>query len=295
MELIQLFYIIDEFCKSYEKKWRKLLVSCNGRRIRKSRLTMSEILTIMVNFHLSGYRTFKWYYEKEVLGNTYLHTCFPNAVSYNQFLELTQANLVPLTHLLVFLMGQSEKTGTYFIDSSSIVVCSNLRIRSHKTFDGIASRGKTSEGWFFGFKLHIVVNDKGELMAAKITTGKVTDNNTKIVQALANGLCGRLFGDKGYISQKLFEALWQKGLKLVTGVKRNMKNKLMPLVDKLLLRKRFIIETINDHLKNNEQIEHSRHRSLIGFMANMTAGLIAYQVQPKKPRIRFGRGVFIGG
>jgi hypothetical protein len=246
----------------------------------------------MINFHLSGYRTFKWYYEKEVLGCTYTHSCFPKAVSYNQFLELVRANLVPFIHLLAFLMGQSDHTGSYFIDSSSLVVCSNLRINQHKTFAGIATRGKTSEGWFFGFKLHIVVNDRGELMAAKVTTGKVADNDRGVVHSIAKGLTGRLFGDKGYISQELFKRLWKDGLKLVTNIRKNMKNKLIPIMDKIMLRKRFIIETINDHLKNNEQIEHSRHRSLAGFITNLMAGLIAYQMQPKKPRLRFcGLGI----
>jgi len=290
MELVTLFYIIDEFCKGYERKWQKLLKAnllSSGKPTHShaSRLKMAEILTIAVNFHLSGYRMFKWYYTKEVLGKTYTHSCFPKAVSYNQFLELIRANLIPLVHLLIFLMNGSEKTGTYFIDSTSLVVCSNHRTSQHKTFKGIATMGKTSEGWFFGFKLHIVTNDKGELMAAKVTTGNVADSNMEVVGMLARNLEGKLFADRGYVSGKLFDLLWEKGLKLVTDIKKNMKNKLMPLIDKLLLRKRFIIETINDHLKNNEQIEHSRHRSLSGFMTNLISGLIAYQVQPKKPSL----------
>ena len=290
MELIELFYIVDEFCKSYETKWRRYLIKSGVQvKHKSSRLSMSEILTIMIYFHLSGYRTFKWYYEKAILGNPYLKSCFPNAVSYNQFLRLSAQHLLPIVHCLAFLMSLSTKTGLYFIDSTSIVVCSNLRINSHKVFAETAARGKTSEGWFFGFKLHIVINDRGQLMAAKITTGNVADCSQDVVESLTKNLTGRLFGDRGYISSSLFKKLWAKGLKLVTGIKKNMKNKLVDLADKILLRRRFIIETVNDHLKNSEQIEHSRHRSPAGFLVNLITGLIAYQVQPKKPSLNLRR------
>jgi len=289
-QLIALFYLTDEFCKDYLPGWYKLLLRSGAiSRRRPSRLSVPEILTIFIHFHQSGYRTFKWYYEKYVLGDTYMHSCFPEAVSYNQFLELARANLIPLAHFLLFLISQSEKTGIYFVDSTSLEVCSNLRINRHKTFADLASRGKTSEGWFFGFKLHLVFNDRGELMAFRITPGHVADNDHDLVDRLTGGLFGKLFGDKGYISNRLFRRLWSRGLKLVTSIRRNMKNTLMSLVDKIFLRKRFIAETINDHLKNNEQIEHSRHRSLAGFLVNLFSGLTAYQLLPKKPSLNLGQ------
>jgi hypothetical protein len=252
-------------------------------------MNVSEILTIIIYFHQSGYRCFKWYYEREVLGDTYMHSCFPGTVSYNQFLELARANLIPLAHFLLFLISQSTKTGIYCIDSTSLEVCSNLRINRHKTFAGLASRGKTSEGWFFGFKLHLIVNDRGELMAVRITPGHVADNDHDLVNRLTGDLFGKLFGDKGYISSRLFKTLWYKGLQLITSIRKNMKNTFMSLIDKIFLRKRFIVETINDHLKNNEQIEHSRHRSLAGFFVNLLSGLTAYQLLPKKPSLNLGQ------
>lgn len=287
MELVSLFYLIDEFCKEYEPQWRQSLVENSlCQRQRKSRLSLPDVLTITVFFHLSGYRMFKWYYEREVLGQGFTASCFPSAVSYNQFLELMGNSLVPLGHCLLWLCSLSTKTGIQFIDSTSIVVCSNLRINRHKVFQASAARGHTSEGWFFGFKLHIIVNDRGELLAVRVTPGNMADANKAIVTGLAKGLSGKLYGDKGYLSKELFEQLWQQGLQLVTNIRRNMKQRLLPLWDKLMLRKRFIIETINDHLKNNEQIEHSRHRSFTNFSVNLLAGLIAYQLQPKKPQIR---------
>lgn len=287
MELVTLFYLIDEFCKEYEPQWRQsLLDSGTKQRRTTSRLSLSEILTITIYFHLSGYRMFKWYYEREILGSTFAGSCFPNAVSYTRFLELMSTSVVPLGHCLLWLCTLSTRTGIQFIDSTSLVVCSNLRIAQHKVFKDVAMRGRTSEGWFFGFKLHLIVNDRGELLAVKLTPGNVADNNQTVVRGLTKGLHGKLFADKGYISQDLFETLWRQGLQLVTNVRKNMKNRLLPLMDKLLLRKRFIIETVNDHLKNNEQIEHSRHRSLTNFSTNVLAGLIAYQLQPKKPSLR---------
>lgn len=292
MELVTLFYCIDEFCKDYEPGWQQsLLDSGIKQRCTASRLSLSEILTITVYFHLSGYRMFKWYYEREIRGNGFVASCFPASVSYTRFLELMSSSVVPFGHCLLWLCSLSVRTGIQFIDSTSLVVCSNLRIARHRVFKGIASRGRTSEGWFYGFKLHLMVNDRGELLACKLTSGHVADSNQAVVQALASGLHGKLYGDRGYISQDLFHALWQQGLQLVTNVRKNMKNRLLPLMDKLLLRKRFIIETVNDHLKNNEQIEHSRHRSPTNFCVNVLAGLIAYQLQPKKPSLRLGKNL----
>lgn len=290
MELVTLFYLIDEFCKEYEPQWQQSLLD-NGLKQRRttSRLSLSEILTITIYFHLSGYRMFKWYCEREIRGSSFAASCFPDAVSYTRFLELMSSSLVPLGHCLLWLCGLSTRTGIQFIDSTSLVVCSNLRINQHKVFKHSAARGRTSEGWFYGFKLHIIVNDRGELLAVRMTPGNVSDANKDVVTGLAKDLQGKLFADKGYISQELFEALWQQGLKLVTNVRKNMRNRLLPLMDKLLLRRRFIIETVNDHLKNNEQIEHSRHRSLANFSTNVLAGLVAYQLQPKKPSLRLGR------
>jgi transposase len=182
---------------------------------------------------------------------------------------------------------QSKKgatTGISFIDSTSIKVCHNIRIKRNKVFAGLAKRGKSSMGWFFGFKLHLVVNDQGEILSFFITAGNVSDRDP--VKHLTKNLMGKLFGDKGYLSKKLFEDLFQRGLQLITNIRKNMKNKFVPLMDKMLLRKRFIIETINDQLKNISQIEHSRHRSVTNFMVNLLAGLAAYIHQPKKPSIK---------
>ncbi|SFE85186.1 IS982 family transposase [Nitrosomonas sp. Nm166] len=174
-------------------------------------------------------------------------------------------------------------SGISFIDSTRISVCHNRRIWSHQVTAAFAAWGKTSVDWFYGFKLHLVINDQGELLSVKITAGNVDDRDP--VPELARSLFGKLLGDRGYISQTLLEQLWEQGVQLVTRVRRNMKNRLLPLFDKLLLRKRSIIEAVNDQLKNISQIEHSRHRSPFNFFVNLVAGLVAYTFREKKPSL----------
>ena len=133
------------------------------------------------------------------------------------------------------------------------------------------------------FKLHLIINDKGELLAFKLTPGNTDDR--KPVPDMTTDIIGKLFGDRGYISQPLFEQLYKQGLKLITRRKKNMKQQLIKLMDKILLRKRSLIETVNDRLKNISQIEHSRHRSVWNFMVNLFSGLIAYTYLPTKPSL----------
>ena len=170
------------------------------------------------------------------------------------------------------------------MDSTSLRVCHNKRIHQHQVFQNLAARGKTSVDWFFGFKLHLVVNDKGELLNCQITPGNIDDR--KPVPKLLQQLFGKVIADKGYISLQLAKDLWKSaGIQLITKLKRNMKQRLMPLGERLLLRKRAVIETIIDQLKNISQIEHSRHRSPVNCFVNILCGLIAYCHQPKKPSI----------
>lgn len=165
----------------------------------------------------------------------------------------------------------------------SLAVCHNRRISRNRVFRGLAQRGKTSIDWFYGFKLHLIINECGELLAFQITPGNVDDRQP--VPKMSKGLWGKLFGDRGYLSQPLFEQLFQEGLSFFTNRKRNMKPQLLHLYDKILLRKRALIETVNDQLKNQSQLEHTRHRSSVNFMINLVAALVAYTHQPKKPSL----------
>jgi hypothetical protein len=247
-------------------------------------MSTSEILTITVLFHLSGHRTFKHFYLYYV--QEHLQKEFPQTVSYNRFVELMQANMLPLTlYMKTCCLG--ECTGISFVDSTPIRACKNKRIKNNKVFKDIATTGRSTMGWFYGFKLHIVVNDKGELLDFIITQANVDDRTPIKQDNFLKKIFGSLYADKGYLSKELTALLFDQGLHLVTGIRNNMKNVLMTMRDKILLRKRSIIETINDQLKNICQAEHSRHRSFGNFITNLVASLIAYSFQEKKPAIKF--------
>jgi len=246
MSILELFCSVDDFWLQFAPQWQKSLPAGGQRkRLRATQMYPSEMMTIMILFHQSHYRTFKAYYTEYV--QRHLRSEFPTLVSYQRFVELMPTLLVPLLAYLYTQMGHC--TGISFIDSTKLVVCHNARIHQHRVFAGRAARGKSSTGWFYGFKLHLVVNDQGELLAFCLTPGNVDDRRP--VPKLVKGLFGKLFGDKGYLSQPLAEQLLvTQGLALMTKLRKNMRNRLLTLSDKLLLRKRAIIETINDQLKN---------------------------------------------
>ena len=153
-----------------------------------------------------------------------------------------------------------------------------------KYCDGIARRGKSSTGWFFGLKLHLIINTFGEIVNFDITPANVADNNQDLLKRLCKDLQGYLYGDKGYLS-KLFDYFFKKGLRLITKVRKNMKQKLVPLQQRLMLKKRALIESVNGILCHICNIEHSRHRSPVNAFAHILSGLIAYQFLDNKPSI----------
>jgi Transposase DDE domain len=280
MDIVPLFCTIDDFCKQFEPPWRQRLLAAGERhRQRPATLALSEVMTIVIAFHHSGYRTFKHYYLRSVI--SHLRWAFPRLVSYPRFVELMQEALVPLAAYLQSRKGTSH--GVAFIDSTLLAVCQPPRAHSQRVFAELAQWGKSSVGWGYGFKLHLLLNDVGDLLAYRLTPANVDDR--KPVPALVRGLKGKLFGDRGYISQALCAKLFAQGVHLITKIRKNMKNKLLPLFDKLLLRKRALIETVVDQLKNISQIEHSRHRCVANFLVNLVAGLIAYTYQQKKPSL----------
>jgi len=283
-ELIAMFCDIDDVGKGFEPlSQQRLLQDGQRHRVRQGQLALREIMTIIVQFHRSHYRDFKHYYTEYVA--VHLRPYFPALVSYSRFVELMPRALVPLCTYLHSRKGHC--TGITFVDSTPLAVCHTKRIGRHKVFEGYATRGKCSMGWYFGFKLHLMVNDQGELLAFRVSPGEGDDRDP--VARMAKELWGHLYGDRGYLSKVLHDALWGNGLKLITLIRRNMKPRLMRLWDRLMLRQRGLIESVNDQLKNISQIEHSRHRSLTGFMVNLVAGLIAYTYQPTKPSLGLWR------
>lgn len=286
-KITEIFFFTDEFCKEFYKVMEGHQLpeeTAKKKRNKPCKLSDSEVITIMIAFHLSSYRNLKHFYLNYV--QKFLKSEFPTTVSYNRFVELQQKALFPMV-IFLKMMRLGSCTGISFVDSTPIRVCHNKRIFNHKVFDGIATRGKSTMGYFFGFKLHIVVSDTGEILDFVITPGNVDDRTPLKDGNFLKNIFGKLFADKGYIGQELFKQLFVDGIQLITGLKRNMKNSLMSMSDKILLRKRSIIETINDVLKNICQVEHSRHRSFSNFLSNLISGLIAYSFLPKKPRIKY--------
>lgn len=277
MSLLEVFCDVDDFMLSFAPQLQAIQLAAGKQRERAGQLCPSEVMTILIHFHQSHYRTFKAYYNEHV--QVHLTREFPHLVSYQRFVALIPSVLVALLAYLQSRYGAC--TGISFIDSTALEVCDPKRISQHRVFATDAQRGKTSMGWFYGFKLHLAVNDRGELLACCLTPGNV-DDRTPVPQ-MVKRLRGKLFGDRGYISALLTQVLFEQGLHLITRLRKNMKNHLMHLSDKLLLRKRAIIESIIDQLKNISQIEHSRHRSPINFVVHLIAGLLAYSFQDKKP------------
>ena len=284
-KVTEIFYLIDEFCIEFDqvKEGHVLSTKTSIRgRNRKFKMSDSEVMTIMVLFHLGQYRNLKHYYINYV--QKHMQSEFPDTVSYNRFVELQQKALMPM---VVFLQTccLGSCTGISFIDSTPLRACHIKRERQHKVLKTYATKGQCSMGWFFGFKLHLVINDKGEILDFLFTQGNVDDRYPLKNKSFHKKIFGKLFGDKGYISKDLFEKLFVDGIHLITKIKKNMKNSLMHIHDKILLKKRAIIESVNDELKNICQIEHTRHRSMTNFLTNLISGLIAYSFLPKKPSL----------
>ena len=284
-KITEIFFIIDEFDKNFEKIVSDHSLVRNTdlkQRNRKSTLSDSEVMTILILFHSGHYRDLKHYYINHV--KNHMKSEFPETVSYNRFVELQKKVVVKLAIFLkMFCLGKC--TGISYIDSTPIRVCHIKREKQHKVFKGLAQKGQCSLGWFYGFKLHLIINDKGEILDFIITPGNIDDRKPLSDMNLHKRIFGKLFGDKGYISKDLFEKLFIDGVHLITKIKKNMKNSLMLLQDKIALRKRALIETVNDELKNICQVEHTRHRSFDNFITNLLSGLIAYSFFDKKPSI----------
>ena len=284
-KVTEIFFIIDEFDKNFEKIVSDHSLVRNTdlkQRNRKSTLSDSEVMTILILFHSGHYRDLKHYYINHV--KNHMKSEFPETVSYHRFVELQKKVVVKLAIFLkMFCLGKC--TGISYIDSTPIRVCHIKREKQHKVFKGLAQKGQCSLGWFYGFKLHLIINDKGEILDFIITPGNIDNRKPLSDMNLHKRIFGKLFGDKGYISKDLFEQLFIDGVHLITKIKKNMKNSLMLLQDKIALRKRALIETVNDELKNICQVEHTRHRSFDNFVTNLLSGLIAYSFFDKKPSI----------
>jgi len=277
-KLVEIFYDCDEFCKTF-RQWRL----SSGYKLPKentSRMSDSELMTILICYHLSGRKCFKYFYQQDIL--KILKKEFPSALSYERFIEVMHTVCL---HMMSYMnvWRQGEKTGIYFIDSTKLPVCHNLRIHNHKVFDNVAQRGKTSTGWFFGLKMHLVINNKGEVMKGILSSGNKSDMNLEILKSLTENLEGSAWADRGYASWKAFKELLDRGLKLIFRFKKNMKNQLINWREKAISKKRSLVESVIDILKHNCNIDHSRHRKPDNAFTHIFAAVAAYSFRERKP------------
>ncbi|EJM5005084.1 IS982 family transposase [Salmonella enterica] len=277
--ITELYCLVDDFWQSVKEQIDNYMISDDKKhRSRQSILSLSEMTMLVILFDSMRFRQFKKFYQYVSI---FMRREFPRLLSYNRFVELMPRCIVLLTVLFDSLKGSC--TGVSVVDSTPLAVCDNLRISRHKVFDGYAEQGKSSTGWFFGFKLHVIINHLGEIISARLTARNVDDR--KPVADMASGIFGDLFGDKGYLSNSLKENLKDMGINLITKVRRNMKKVEHTDFEKTVLSKRSVIETVFDELKNLCQLEHTRHRSINNFIVNLLSGLVAYCLMDKKPRL----------
>lgn len=269
-QLTILFCLIDDFCKVYSQWEEARLIPLEGQRCRTGLMSLSERLTIAIAFHASPYKQFKAYYTYWI--SQYHGSCFPDLISYTRFVQLMPRLFLPLSLLLHMLQG--KKTGGYYVDSTRLEVCHPKRTSSHKVFKGLATLGKSSYGWFMGFKLHLIINDRGQIIAVKVTQGHVDDRQA--LDGFVGDLRGTLYADKGSIGGKKVRKLYEQGLRLITQIRKNMRNVLLGWIDKVRLRKRSLIEGVFHILKNHMNLEHTRHRSPTHFCIHLLACLVAY-------------------
>ncbi len=240
-KVIEIYSLADDFCKIFSAQLRQYQLPARTTTRKYHRhvtLCDAEVITILILFHLYGYRCLKHFYLGYVC--QHMKDMFPKTVSYNRFVELQQSVTLPLAIFLKeVLLG--ECTGISFVDSTLLRVCKPQRIHAHKVFRGIATRGHCSVGWFFGFKLHLICNERGELLNFVFTPANTDDRQPLDYASFMKNVKGELVGDKGYLSAKLFERLFVDGIQLITKIKKNMKNSFISVYDKLLLRKRAII------------------------------------------------------
>ena len=279
------FYVeLDDFCKEFEQELSKrpVIEGAVKSRRRAGNLSDAEMMSIYLLFHFGQFTNFKSFYTMYV--QKHLVDLFPDIISYERFNARQHRILIPLMMYLK-QRGLGKSRGINYIDSTLLRVCHIKREKQHKVFKNVATKGKSTMGWFFGFKLHLIINDKGELLSFYLTKGNVDDRNLEVMKAMTKDIFGKLFGDKGYISKALKQLLFEDGIQLITKVRKNMKTQNLSDIDAVLLRKRALVESVNDELKNICKIEHSRHRSVKGFLVNLIAALTAYCFFPKKPSL----------
>ena len=274
-QLISTFCRIDDFFIIHEKYLQSKAISSKSfKRGPTQSICLSEIMTILVMYQILQYRNFKSFYNDFLF--EYWREFFPNLPSYTRFVELIPQALVGLSNFVS--LNRGKNTDIYYVDATKLPVCHNLREKRHKVFNGLAGKSKTSTGWFYGLKLHFVINQLSQIMSLRVTQGNIDDRTPLI--SMCEGLKGYIFADRGYISKDKESSLANQGLKLITTLKKNMKKVFRTKTERALLRSRGMIETMIDYLKNSLMLWHTRHRSPTNAFTHLMACMAAWIIAP---------------
>lgn len=280
--ITELFCVIDDFFLKFEATyWQFLKQSHRISRVRAAHLSLSEITFIAIWYKCSHFTNFKAFFTWLNQDKSSLFNSLP---CYQRMIHLINTHQLALHALHVALM-KGQRSQYLWIDSTTLPVCKNQRIQRHKSLAKIATRGKSSIGWFYGCKLHVVMNQFGEIAGSALSNGHVAD--VKVVEQLVNGLNGKLYGDRGYISQELKSRLQVQGVDLITYHRKNMQSIQLCASDEYHLRQRNKIETLFSLLKGQYNLVTSKARSVHGFLSGIYASLCAYQLaHQNKPKIQ---------
>lgn len=280
-KLIEVYVELDDLLKEFEKYSLK-----KGTPLKKhdTVLSASEVGAILVMYHLSGYKTFEYYYKRVILKE--YKSWFPQAPNYKSFLRYISMSLEVMILWLLYKCSQSKRTGFYIIDSKKLPVCHIKREHQHQVFKDIARKGKSSMGWFYGFKIHLVINNLGEVVSFELSTGNVADNNPDLLKKLLSKLEGICIGDKGYLT-KLFEYFYENKLHLLVKQKKNSQGKVVLPHHIKLLNSRGLIESVFDIASSIMDIDHTRHRKPVNAFTHIFSAIVAYQFYENKPCLFF--------
>ena len=276
------FCIIDDFFQKFEATYWDFLKHSNKRlRMRSSQLKVSEVVFIAIWYKCSHFNNFKAFFLS--LRQNFRHL-FRYLPCYQRIVYLINSHQLAL-HALHFALMKDCHSSHLWIDSTTLPVCKNQRIGRHKSIKAIATRGKSSMGWFFGCKLHLIMNQSGDVVSTALSNGHTAD--IKMVEQLVKGLKAKLYADRGYISQNLRQSIKEQGVDLITYHRKNMQAVNLSKADTYNLRQRNQIETLFSLLKGKYNLVTSKARSIEGYLAGIYASLCAYQIyHENKPTIQ---------
>lgn len=279
LDSTELFCVIDDFFLKFESVyWEFLKQNSRCLRIRPAQLSISEIIFIAIWYKTSHFNNFKAFFTSLKHDKWHLFKSLP---CYQRMIYLVNTHQLALH----FALMKGHQSAYLWIDSTTLVVCKNQRIQRHKSLSAIATRGKSSMGWFFGCKLHLLMNQSGEIVNTALSNGHIAD--IKIVERLVEGLAAKLYADRGYISHNLKTKLNDQDIDLITHHRKNMRFIQLSKADEYHLKQRNKIETLFSLLKGTYNLVTSKARSVAGYLAGVYASLCAYQLcHQNKPMIR---------